>query len=325
MILVTGASGIVGHYVVEDLVNSGHQVRALKRKTSNIQRLNHIKDKIEWFDADILDIASLSKAYQGIERVVHCAALVSFHREDKNKMMQINVEGTANMLNLALENRITKFVHVSSVSALGRNSTNSIIDENTKWEESEYNTNYGASKHEAELEVWRAQEEGLSTVIINPSIILGPGNWNSSSMQIFNYVNQNRKFYPPGEMNYVDVRDVIQIINILLFNEIEGERFIVNSGKAPYKDIFELIAKYLNKSAPNIKVTKTLLTFAYILDTIRSRLLRNRSVITKETTRISKKSFLYSNEKIKKVLDINFRSLEESVSWTCEEIRKQSI
>ncbi|MEN8247787.1 MAG: SDR family NAD(P)-dependent oxidoreductase [Bacteroidota bacterium] len=325
MILVTGASGIVGHSVAETLVNSGHKVRALKRKNSNISRLSHIQDKIEWFESDVLDIASLSKAFDGIERVVHCAALVSFHKEDKDKMMQINVEGTSNMLNLALEYGIKKFVHVSSVAALGRKTNDLFIDERVKWEESENNSNYGESKHQAELEVWRAQEEGLSTVIVNPSVILGPGDWNSSSMQIFKYINENRLFYPPGEMNYVDVRDVINAINLLLFNEVESERFIINSGKASYKETFNIIAKHLNKSAPRIKVTKALLTFAYVLDTVKSKLLRQRSVITKETTRISKQSYLYSSEKIKETLGVNFKTLEESISWTCEEIRKQPI
>jgi len=325
MILVTGATGIVGHFIVKDLVASGHKIRAIKRAESNTDSLALLSKSIEWVEADLLDLSALEKSFIGIDRVVHCAALVSFHREDKAEMMNININGTANMVNLALENNVQKFIHVSSVAALGRKPQLNIIDENTKWEESENNTNYAESKYLGELEVWRAQEEGLPTVIVNPSIVLGPGNWNSSSMQLFKYANEERFFYPGGEMNYVDVRDVSKIIETLLFNnDISEERFILNGGKAYYKDVFELISKNLNKKAPKLKVSTTLLTFAYILDTIKSKLLRKKSIITRESIRLSKMNYFYSNEKLKKTLNYEFKTLEESVVWTCSEIMKQN-
>lgn len=325
MILVTGATGIVGHFIVKDLIASGHKIRAIKRPESNTDSLAPWSNSIEWVEADLLDLSALEKSFIGIDRVVHCAALVSFHQEDKAEMMNINVNGTANMVNLALENNVQKFIHVSSVAALGRKPQLNLIDENTKWEESENNTNYAESKYLGELEVWRAQEEGLPTVIVNPSIVLGPGNWHSSSMQLFKYANEERLFYPGGEMNFVDVRDVSKVIEILLFNnDISEERFILNGGKAYYKDVFELISKNLNKRAPKIKVSATLLTFAYILDTIKSKLLRKKSIITRESIRLSKMNFFFSNEKLKKTLNYEFKTLEESVVWTCLEIMKQN-
>jgi dihydroflavonol-4-reductase len=323
MILVTGASGIVGHFVVKDLVSAGHKIRAIKRADSNIESLAPWNNSIEWVEADLLDLTALEKAFIGVERIVHCAALVSFHKEDKAEMMNVNVNGTANMVNLALEYKVEKFIHVSSVAALGRKPNLDIIDENVKWEQSDNNTNYAESKYLGELEVWRAQEEGLPVVIINPSVILGPGKWDSSSMQLFKYANEGPLFYPRGEMNYVDVRDVSNIIEILLFNDIKEERFILNAGKAYYQEVFELISKNLNKPAPKIKVSYTLLTFAYILDTIKSKLLRKKSVITRESIRLSKMNYLFSNQKLKRTLNYEFMSLEESVSWTCSEIIKQ--
>jgi dihydroflavonol-4-reductase len=323
MILVTGASGIVGHFVVKDLVSAGHKIRAIKRADSNIESLAPWNNSIEWVEADLLDLTALEKAFIGVERIVHCAALVSFHKEDKDEMMNVNVNGTANMVNLALEYKVEKFIHVSSVAALGRKPNLDIIDENVKWEQSDNNTNYAESKYLGELEVWRAQEEGLPVVIINPSVILGPGKWDSSSMQLFKYANEGPLFYPRGEMNYVDVRDVSNIIEILLFNDIKEERFILNAGKAYYQEVFELISKNLNKPAPKIKVSYTLLTFAYILDTIKSKLLRKKSVITRESIRLSKMNYLFSNQKLKRTLNYEFMSLEESVSWTCSEIIKQ--
>ena len=324
MILVTGASGIVGHFVVKDLVSAGHKIRAIKRADSNIDSLAPWSTSIEWVEADLLDLSALERAFVGIERIVHCAAVVSFHREDKAEMMNININGTANMVNLAIEYKVKKFVHVSSVAALGRKPNINIIDENIKWEESENNSNYAESKYLGELEVWRAQEEGLPAVIVNPSLVLGPGDWNSSSMNLFKYVNEGASFYPNGEMNFVDVRDVSKIVEILLFNDIVEERFILNAGKAYYKDVFSLISKKLNKPAPKIKVSDTLLTFAYILDTIKSKLLRQKSVITRESIHLSKMNYFFSNQKLKEELNFEFKSLEDSIAWTCSEILKRN-
>jgi nucleoside-diphosphate-sugar epimerase len=323
MILVSGASGIVGHFVVKYLVEAGHKIRAIKREYSKIDRLKPWSEHIEWVNADILDLPALESAFAGVERVVHCAALVSFHQEDKEGMMIVNVDGTTNMVNLALKSNVKKFVHISSVAALGRKPGIDVIDENIKWEASENNSNYGESKYLGELEVWRAQEEGLDTVILNPSIVLGPGDWESSSMQLFKYVKQGRAFYPDGQMNYVDVRDVASIIELLLFDKTNSERFIINSGVAYYKDVFELISKYFDKPAPKIKVIYTLLTFAYILDTIKSRLLGQKPILTKESMRLSRMNYFYSNEKVKNSLKYTFKPLEESIEWTCHEILRE--
>jgi nucleoside-diphosphate-sugar epimerase len=321
MILLTGATGIIGHFIAENLLRDGHKVRALRRQNSNITRLGEHQN-LEWAEADVEDLPALKKAFEGVEYVLHCAAVVSFHQEDKKKMMDVNISGTANMINLALEHKVKKFVHLSSVAALGRKEGALVIDETTKWEESKNNSNYAKSKNMGELEVWRGQEEGLNTVILNPSIVLGPGDWNTSSMQIFKYVSQGRKFYPNGEMNYVDVRDVTDICTKMLFNDISGERFILNAGKVYYKNVFELIGQYLNKPAPRYRVSYALLNFAYVFDTIRSSLTRQKAIITKESLRLSKMSFYFSSDKITEALDFKFKTLEDSISWTCNELKK---
>lgn len=324
MILLSGATGIVGYFIAQQLLNKGYQVRALKRANSKTARLGK-HPNLEWVEADVEDIPALEKAFQGIKYVIHCAAVVSFHQEDKQQMMDVNVAGTANMVNLALENDIQKFVHISSVAALGRKDGQAVIDETTQWEESKNNTNYAESKHLGELEVWRGHEEGLDTVILNPSIVIGPGDWHTSSMQVFKYVNQGRIFYPMGEMNYVDVRDVAEITCEMLFKEVSGERYILNAGKAPYKDVFGLISKYLNKPRPRYRVSYTLLTFAYVFDMLRSFLTRKKSIITRESLRLSKMSFMFSNEKIIREMDYKFRTLEESVAWTSGELKNTAI
>lgn len=325
MILVTGASGIVGHHIVKSLISTGHKIRAIKRPSSNIKRLAPYQNSIEWVDADLLDIPALEKAFDGVDLVVHCAAVVSFHKEDKVAMMEVNIGGTANMVNLSLTNNVKKFVHISSVAALGRKPGADLIDESNKWDPSDYNSNYAESKYKGELEVWRAQEEGLNIVMVNPSIVLGPGDWSSSSMQLFKYASQGRVFYPDGEMNYVDVRDVASIIEVLLFSDIYGEKYILNAGMATYKDVFNMISKHLNKPAPKYKVSYSLLIFAYIMDTIKSKLFGTKAIITKESIRMSRMSFFYSNQKVVDRLNYSFRTLNDSIAWTCEEIDKQNL
>lgn len=325
MILVTGATGIIGHFIAHKLVEAGHKVRATRREGSDTTRLDPWKSQIEWVNAELDDLEALQKAFDGIERVIHCAAVVSFHQQDKEEMFRVNIGGTANIINLAIENNIKKFVHISSVAALGRKNGQEVIDEDSIWEDSNYNSNYAESKHLGEMEVWRGQEEGLPTVILNPSTVLGPGKWNSSSMQLFNYVNQGRKFYPIGHMNYVDVRDVAQIAIDMLFNEIAGEKFILNAGKAPYQEILGLISDNLNKPKPTLKVSYSLLIFAFVLDTIRSFVTRQKSILTRESMHLSKMDFLFSNSKIIEVLDYKFHSLEESIVWTCKELKNGII
>jgi len=322
MILLTGATGIVGHFIAQYLLEDGYKIRAVKRSGSDIGRLAPWQDQIEWVDADLDDLAALQQAFEGVERVIHCAAVVSFHQKDKAEMMRVNVGGTANMVNLSIENGVKKFVYISSVAALGRKDGKDIIDENTKWESSKNNSNYAESKYQAELEVWRGQEEGLNMVILNPSSVLGPGKWDSSSMQIFKYANEGRIFYPPGEMNFVDVRDVAKITIRMIFNDIHSQRYIINSGKETYKKIFGLISENLNKPKPRIRVSYALLTFAYIFETIKSFLTRKKSIITRESLRLSKMSFFFSNEKIIQEIGYTFHSLEDSVVWTCAEIKK---
>jgi dihydroflavonol-4-reductase len=322
MILVTGASGLLGSKVVETFVNKGYQVKAQRRSSSDMSLLGTLIDhkNVEWVDCDILDAVGLDSLYEGVTHVVHCAAVVSFHQADKDLMDEVNIEGTINVVAMAQKHNIEKLVYVSSVAAIGRAPGDQVITEETKWEESEYNTNYAKSKYLAELEVWRAQEEGLKTAIINPSVILGPGQWTSSSMQIFKYVNEGGKFYPQGDVNYVDIRDICYAIDQLLYNDIQEERFILNGGKVPYKYLFTLIAEEFKKKPPNIRVTGVLLKFAFISEAIKSFFTGQKSVVTKESLRLSKMDSLFANDKICAALDMEFTPVEESIKWTCQQL-----
>ena len=185
-VLVTGGTGFIGAYILKELVEKGYTVRAIRRSNKlpffiSIDILN----KVEWVNGDVLDVISLNEAMQGVDAVIHSAALVSFDKGERKQMYNTNVDGTANVVNLALENGIKKLVHISSISALGRTATGEKVNEEKKWVESKLNSHYGISKNKAEMEVWRGMGEGLDAVIINPSTVLGFGNWHDSSCAIF--------------------------------------------------------------------------------------------------------------------------------------------
>lgn len=320
MIFITGATGLLGSFLAKEFIRTGHKVKAMKRESSSFQLLGEDAEKIIWEEGDLSDITVLEKIIEGVDTIIHSAALVSYQPQDKDRLFEINAQGTANLVNAALNKGIAKFIHISSIAAIGRSKNERCVTESSMWEESPMNSNYGKSKYLAELEVWRAFEEGLNGFIVNPSIILGPGDWNTGSSQLFKYVWKNNLFYSEKEMNYIDVRDVTQIVTCLHSRNITGERFILNAGTTSYKHFFDLVAEKFEKRKPPYKVTKFIGNIAWRFEYLRYKLTGSKPLITKETAGISKSDVIYSNEKIKNLLNYSFIPFEETVSWTCEQL-----
>ncbi|WP_028980704.1 SDR family NAD(P)-dependent oxidoreductase [Sporocytophaga myxococcoides] len=320
MIFITGATGLLGSFLAKEFIRTGHKVKAMKRESSSFQLLGEDAQKIIWEDGDLSDITVLEKIIEGVDTIVHSAALVSYQPQDKELLFEVNAQGTANLVNAALNKGISKFIHISSIAAIGRSKNESRVTEASVWEDSPVNSNYGKSKYLAELEVWRAFEEGLNGFIVNPSIILGPGDWNTGSSQLFKYVWKNNLFYSEKEMNYIDVRDVTQIVICLHSRNITGERFILNAGTTTYKHFFDMVAEKFGKRKPPYKVTKFIGNIAWRFEYLRYKLTGSKPLITKETAGISKSDVIYSNEKIKNLLNYSFIPFEETVSWTCEQL-----
>ena len=320
MIFITGCNGLVGSFIARKFLKEGYKVRALKRPNSNLQYLSDIQNQIEWVEGDILDVSILYEALQGCTQVIHSAAVVSFAANDKEMMSKVNVEGTANIVNICLELGIDKLASISSVAAIGRKKDSEIIDETSKWEDSKLNTYYAQTKHQAEMEVWRGHAEGLDTIIVNPSVVIGPSHWDRSSTQLFKYVWEEKKYYATGSLNYVDVRDVAKVVFQLMKGEFNGERYILNAGNIQYKQFFEHIAKAFGKRAPRIKVTPLLAAVAWRVAWFQSLFTRQTPVITRETAYMSQKHFYYKNDKVTNALDFQFHTLEESINWTSEKL-----
>ncbi len=323
MIAVTGANGLLGSFIVRKLLETQTPFVALKRTESDTALLADINPYITWRDADILDPVSLQEALDGITGVIHTAALVSFTPRDSKKLFAVNVDGTKNVIDACLVKGVERVLHVSSVAALGRQKNQSVVTEKNQWIDSSLNTHYGETKYKAELEVFRGQEEGLNTLIVNPSVILARGNWLKSSARLFNYAWKERPFYTGGSFNYVDVRDVTNLIYSLYHSAYSGERFILNGGTVPIKKFFDAAATLFNKKGPGIKVSKSILTVVAGLESARSLIFGTEPLITRETARLADTHFIFDNQKVINAMEYPFRPLEDTLHWCTEFYRKQ--
>lgn len=324
MILITGANGLLGSFLANTLAVQGNQVLAFVRENADLSLLDHKNENIQLFFGDVLDIESLRKAFNDlpISKVVHSAAIVSYQPGDYEKMHVVNIEGTKNIVNISLQYSLDKFVFISSVAALGRSSSG-IVDEETAWNNTGYNSKYGISKREAELEVWRGQIEGLNTVILNPSLILAPADGKRSSSRLFSFLKLEKSFYPTGTLNYIDIRDAVDIIIEFLYNEINNDRYILNAGTVPYKDFFIQAANIKGLNPPKYPVKKITGILALFADKLRSKIGNKESMLSAESLRVSRSNVRFDNSKIKRKLNFKFRSLDESIEWVWQQLNLQ--
>jgi dihydroflavonol-4-reductase len=324
MILVTGGTGLLGAHLLLNLTRKSLAVRALRRGKSDLSSVKKIFeiyegagtglfDKIEWIEGDVLDSSSLENAMQGVEHVYHCAAMVSFDSRLVSRMMQVNIEGTANVVNVALASGVKKFCHVSSVAALAKNEKSEIITEDNWWKTSKGNSDYAISKHGAEREAWRASEEGLDVIIINPSVILGPGNWNKSSSVLIKSAYKGFRFYTSGTVGFVDVRDVVNCMTALMESKIKNERFILSSENYSFRDFITLLHNTLETGKTPLPISNFMTEIAWRAEKVKTLLTGKKPLITKDSARSATAVTYFSNEKVCKALDYDFIPVKEAV------------
>lgn len=321
MVLVTGGTGFLGSYIIKLLVEKGYRVRAIRREKAVLPFYipKGIFEKVEWITGDILDVLSLEEAMEGVDQVIHAAAVVSFLKADRRKMYLVNVEGTANVVNIAIEKKVKRLVYISSVAALGRTAHGGSVNEDRKWEDNKINTHYARSKYKAELEVWRGSGEGLNTIILNPSTILGYGDWNSSSCAIFKSVYNEFKWYSPGINGFVDVEDVAKATVLLMESNISDKRYIVNGDNWHFKQLLETMAINFQKKKPYKETTPTLIAIAWRMEKLKSMLNGHRPLLTKESARIAHSKTYFENAKLLAALEgFSFTPLQESIQNACE-------
>ena len=320
MIMVTGGAGLLGSTLIKMLLAEGESVKAIFHKTAlDIEHPN-----LQKIHCDILDVYALEEAMQDVSAIYHCAALVSFSPKDAQKLFKTNVEGTANVVNAALNAGVKKLVHVSSVAALGRIRHGEMISEKMQWSEETSNSKYGYSKYLGELEVWRGIAEGLNAVVVNPVIILGAGDWNDSSTKIFKTVYDGFPWYAEGTSGFTDVRDVAAAMIALMKSDISAERFIISAENRSYRDIFNMIAAGFNKKPPHKKITPFLAGVKWRMEAVKSKFTGLKPLVTKETAATSLAKVRFDNSKLLKFLpEFRYRSMEDTVSETCTALQQK--
>lgn len=319
MVLITGGTGFIGANIIKELVRKGYQVRAIRRSSKLPFFISpEIFDKVEWVDGDVLDLISLEEAMHGVDTVIHSAAIISFLKSERKKMYQVNVEGTANVVNIALEQKVKRFVHISSISALGRTAEGDHVNEEKKWTESKLNTHYGISKRKAEIEVWRGIAEGLSGVIVNPSTVLGFGDWHNGSCAIFKNFYKEFPYYTTGINGFVDVNDVAELTVQLMESGITEERFIVSAENKEFHWLMNTVADGFGKKRPTREATYLLSEIAWRMEKIKSFITGSKPLLTKESAKIARSKTYWKNEKILKALPgFSFIPLKETISKAC--------
>ncbi|KAA2219590.1 NAD-dependent epimerase/dehydratase family protein [Maribacter flavus] len=334
MVLVTGGTGLVGCHLLLRLVLSKVKVRAIYRSEEKLEDVKKvfayyqnnpetIFNQIEWVQGNILDVPSLEAAFLGIEQVYHAAALISFDPRDFKKLRKVNVEGTANMVNLCIHHKIKKLCHVSTIGTIGRSTAGKEATESNDWNELHTNV-YALTKYSAEMEVWRGSQENLNVVIVNPGVIVGPGFWNSGSGKLFTTVNKAYSYYPPGGTGFVSVTDVVSVMTLLMASTIKNERFILVAENTTYKEIMTSIATALGKKPPRKELKKWQLEVGRYFDFLKTLFTGKPRTITKNEIYSLLHPESYSSEKVRTLLHFEFEPLKESIEFASKKFMDDS-
>jgi nucleoside-diphosphate-sugar epimerase len=331
MILVTGGTGLVGSHLLYQLALKNKQIVAIHRKTSNLDYVKKVFtyfcnetealllfNKIQWIEATINDIPALDKAFENIDYVYHCAAVVSFDSKDYHLMRKVNIEGTANVINLSLSHKVKKLVHISSIATIEKKEGSDQINEDNEWDSEKNNYGYAISKFGAEMEVWRGGQEGLNIAIVNPGVIFGSGFWQLGPNALLDKIYKGFKFYTKGITGFVTASDVAKVMVLLMNSSITNERFIVVNENKSFKDLMQLFAKNLAVKAPKTYAKPWLTEIVWRIESIKSKLLRKPALISKHSSRVSHCKYFYNSEKLKTILNFEFANFEQEIETICK-------
>ncbi len=325
MILVTGGTGLVGSHLLYFLAREHGEIRAIFRRSSDLNAVKKVFgfygtgseglfERIRWVEADLLDLTALEEAFQNVTHVYHCAALVSFITSEYQQMRRVNIEGTTNIVNLCISHRVEKLCYVSSVAAIENRAEGEITDESDNWTNPAGKSGYAITKYGAEMEVWRASQENIPVVIVNPGVILGEGPWHKGSGTLFSRVDSGLPFYTTGVTGFVDVQDVVRIMIALTESDIQNERYILVAENLTYRDVLFKIADRLKKRKPGIKINRWMTEFIWRFELVKSKITFNPPLLTRHTARSSVSNHPYSSKKIMAALDYSFTKIDDCIN-----------
>lgn len=328
MILVTGGTGLVGSHLLYHLVLENDIVKAIYRKNSNLNAVKKVFsfytdnfeklfNKIDWIEANLLDVTTLKNALKNATKVYHCAALVSFNRKDYWKMRKVNIEGTANIVNFCIDAKIDKLCFVSSIATLDKSINSDIINEESEWISTKNKSGYAITKHGAEIEVWRASQEGVNVIIVNPGVILGAGFWHKGTGELFSKIVKGFNFYSEGITGFVSVNDVVKSMIALMDSAVINEQFVLVAENLSFKTVFYEIAKAFGKEPPKIKVNKFRSSIIWRITTFWAFITNKNPILTKNSAKSLHTKRYYSSDKIIKTLNFKFEKITSVIQTIC--------
>jgi nucleoside-diphosphate-sugar epimerase len=330
MIFVTGGTGLIGSFLLQELRARGLEVRALHRGPVP----TNSAPGVDWVAGDLLDATLLTSLISPeVTHVFHCAGLVSYAPQDEDALLQVNMEGTATVVDACLLRPGIRLGYVSSVAALGQPAAPAIeqapdavqlVDEKATWDLGASHPAYATSKYLAELEVWRGAAEGLSAVIVNPSVVLGPGDWHRSSTRLLRYAYDEHRFYTRGLLNFVDVRDVVAHLLRLTVDlpaRPTAERYILNGGTCLLGDFLGQVAAAFGRRPPTTAVPDWVAEIVWRLEHGRAVLTGARPLITRDTARAGRQRIEYDARKARKASGLGFRPLAETIEWATQDLK----
>lgn len=325
MILVTGGTGLVGSHLLYHLTVKDDKIRAIYRTEDSLEKVKKVFSyytsqveahfsKVEWIQADITEVPSLIPAFINVTHVYHCAAFISFDPKDYREMRKVNIHGTAIIANLAIDKKVKKLCFVSSIAAVGEAANGELISEECEWNKELDHSGYSITKYGAEMEIWRASQENIDVVIVNPGVILGSGFWNEGSGKMFNKINHKLTYYTKGITGFVSVKDVVKSMILLMSSNIKNERFILVSQNKCFKEIFDLIADNLGKNRPNKEVKRWQTEILWRISWLISFFTKKTPLLSKYSAKAAHNKSFYSSEKLVKSVDFTFTLIEKSIN-----------
>jgi len=336
MILVTGGTGLVGSHLLLELAKSGNKVRAIHRKDSDLQavkkvfsyyipadEIDFLFSKIEWKEADLNDIPALTEAFTGITIVYHCAALISFDTSDEKALRKINIEGTANIVNLCVAFKIKKLCYISSIATMDKSLGEKFVTENFTWNQDKYHNEYAISKHGAEIEVWRGTQEGVPAIILNPGVILGPGFWNTGSGQFFKKIGEGLNYHFPKTTGFVGVQDVVNASITVMRSNIQNEQYIVVAENLSFTEVLGLVAESIQKPCPKKPLKPWMVFIGWMYQSLTNSLFGSKKLITREDYKSLFKNSFYSSAKLKSDFSFKYTPIKEVILETGKIFRKE--
>lgn len=325
MVLVTGGTGFIGRRIVHRLQAAGYTVRVLVRNKAAAREVFSEPAPLELVEGDVLDVLGLARALEGVNDVVHAAAVVSFWRREYKLMQEVNQTGTANLVNVALEAGLPgKLLLLSSSAALGRTQDGQTITEANKWKKSPLNSHYAYTKYLAEKELYRGIEEGLQGVILNPTVVLGDSDFSRSSGKMLARAVQGGKYYPPGVNGFVSLEDVARATLLALESDfVAGERFLLNATNLSYQEFFRLAAGAIGARVPRKPMPRAMIRRGARAAAFLSRLTGRPPLILPATAVTLTHKFFYDASRFKDSFGYTFQAAEDFIPAAAKACVKQ--